>query len=113
MDHTVPPDTTPPQADLNETPHVLLDPDADLVIRSRDSQMFRVLKLYIIRTSNVLGEIIQAVSDTSNTVNSGSASTRLPEIQIAAQSFLACSLSSFLYLPFSHQLSKKRWNFYQ
>ncbi|KAF8262668.1 hypothetical protein EI94DRAFT_1742976 [Lactarius quietus] len=71
---TASPDNASQQDYPNET--VLFnDPDADLVLRSRDSQTFRVLRLYIIRSSTVLGEMIRGVSDTSATVNSTSAKT--------------------------------------
>ena len=94
---TVPPDTTSPQADPNENPQEVFDPDADLVLRSRDSQTFRVLKLYIIRNSTVLDETIRAASDTSSTANIGSASTQLPEVQLSDSGTIISCLLSFIF----------------
>ncbi|KAH9023518.1 hypothetical protein EDB84DRAFT_1564690 [Lactarius hengduanensis] len=80
---TLPPDTSEsysqPQADPGpeESPpgHVLFDdPDANVVLRSGDSQIFRLPKLYIIRGSTVLSELIRAASNTSGAASAGFAS---------------------------------------
>jgi hypothetical protein len=95
---TVIPDSLSPPVDLVESPGVLFNyPDADVVLRSRGSQMFRVLKLYIIQSSSVLGELIQAPSDTSGAANSASAPTRLPEVQLSESSTILSSLLTFIF----------------
>ncbi|KAH9023515.1 hypothetical protein EDB84DRAFT_1564687 [Lactarius hengduanensis] len=96
---TVPPDTSYPQPDPDE-PHILFnDPDADVVLLSGDSQTFRVLKLYIIRSSTVLGKLIQAASNTSKSgaANSASARTRLPEVQLSDSSAILSCLLTFIF----------------
>jgi hypothetical protein len=96
--NTIPPDTASPQADPNETPRVLFnDPDADLVLCSCDSHTFRVLKLYIIRSSTVLGEMIRAASETFGTASSTSAETRLPEVQLSDSNAILSCLLTFIF----------------
>jgi hypothetical protein len=96
---TVPPDTASPQADPNETSHVLFDdPDADLILRSLDFQTFRVIRLYIIRSSAVLGEMIRAASSsTSGSADSSSSERRLPEIQLSDSSTILSYLITFIF----------------
>ncbi len=95
---TVIPDSPSPPADLVESSKVLFDyPDADVVLRSRDSQTFRVLKLYIIKSSTVLGDLIQAASDTSDAANLASAQTQLPEVQLSESSAILFSLLTFVF----------------
>ncbi len=102
---TVPPDTSypRPEADPDESPQVLFDdPDADVVLRSGDSQIFRVLKLYIARSSTVLGELIRVASKASGTAsaNSASAGTRLPEVQLYdSGTILSCLLTFIFPIP--------------
>ena len=72
------------------------DPEADVVLRSRDSHTFRVLKLYIIRSSTVLGDLIQAASDTSGT-NSSRSEERLPEVQLYDSDTILSSLLTFIF----------------
>ena len=96
------PTPLPPPADLVEPSEVLFDyPGADIAIRSRDSRVFRVLKLYVIESSSVLGELIlQAACDTSGTANSpnsASAQIRLPEVQISESSTILSSLLTFIF----------------
>jgi hypothetical protein len=100
--NTIPPDAASPQADPDETPRVLFnDPNADLVLRSCDSHTFRVLKLYIVRSSTVLGEMIRAASDTCGTENSTSAETLLPEVQLSdSGTILSCLLTFIFPEPF-------------
>ncbi|KAH9024486.1 hypothetical protein EDB83DRAFT_2527196 [Lactarius deliciosus] len=94
---TVPPDTSYPQPDPDEPPHILFDdPDADVVLLSGDSQTFRVLKLFIIRSSTVLGKLIQAASK-SGAANSASAGTRLPEVQLSDSSAILSCLLTFIF----------------
>lgn len=100
---STPPDIASPQVDHNETPRVLFnDPDADLVLRSGDSHTCRVLKLYIIRSSTVLGKMIQAASDTFGTANSTSAETRLPEVQLSESGTILSCLLTFIFPESSH-----------
>ena len=82
---TVIPEPPSPPADL-----VVLfdDPDADVILRSRDSQIFRVLKLYIIRNSNVLGNLIQAASDTED---------QLPQVKLSEYGAILSSLLTFIF----------------
>ncbi|SRR6266702_560546 len=95
---TVIPDSPSLPADLVESSKVLFnDPDADVVLRSRDSQTFRVLKLYIIRSSTVLGDLIQAASDTSDSANSASAQIQLPEVRLSESSAILSSLLTFIF----------------
>ncbi|KAH8981748.1 hypothetical protein EDB86DRAFT_3086778 [Lactarius hatsudake] len=78
--------------------HVLFDyPGADVVLRSRDSQTFRVLKLYLINCSSVLGELIQAQSDTSDTADSESTRTQLPEVHLPVSSAILSNLLTFIF----------------
>jgi hypothetical protein len=96
---TVISNSPPSPADHNFESEVLFDyPDADVVLRSRDSQTFRVLKLYIIKSSSVLGELIlQATSDTSASANSASGQTRLSEVQLSESSAILSSLLTFIF----------------
>lgn len=96
---TVPPDTASPQADLNEASRVLFDdPDADLILRSLDFQTFRVIRLYIIRSSAVLGGMIRAAgSSTSGSANSVSSERRLPELQLPDRSTILSYLITFIF----------------
>jgi hypothetical protein len=98
---TVPPDTSYPQDHPDESPQVLFDdPDADVMLRSVDSQEFRVLKLYIIRSSIVLGELIRAASNTSGAANSAGTGTRLPEVQLSdSGSIISCLLTFIFPVP--------------
>ena len=54
-------------------------PGADIVLRSQDSSLFRVPKIFIINGSPILGELIQRVFDSSLDVN---AETSLPVVQL-------------------------------
>jgi len=95
---TVIPDSPSPPADLVESSKVLFDyPEADVVLCSRDSQTFRVLKLYIIKSSTVLGDLIQAASETSDAANSASAQTQLPEVRLSESSAILSSLLTFIF----------------
>ncbi|KAI9441848.1 hypothetical protein H4582DRAFT_1421007 [Lactarius indigo] len=93
-----PPSPTLP-TDLVESSEILFDyPDADVVLRACDSQTFRVLKLYIFKSSNVLRELIQAQIDaTSDTADSESTQTRLPEVQLPESSAILSSLLTFIF----------------
>ncbi|KAH9166774.1 hypothetical protein EDB89DRAFT_2232725 [Lactarius sanguifluus] len=96
---TVTPDPPSPPAGLVEPSlEVLFDyPGADVVLRSLDSRTFRVLKLYIINSSSVLGELIQAQSDTSDSADSESTQTQLPEVHLPVSSAILSSLLTFIF----------------
>jgi hypothetical protein len=72
------------------------DPEADVILRSCDSQIFRVLKLYIIRSSTVLSNRIRAVSDTSGSANVAG-TEGLPEVQLDVRSTILSSLLTFIF----------------
>ncbi|KAH8985602.1 hypothetical protein EDB86DRAFT_2958116 [Lactarius hatsudake] len=81
-----------------ESSNVLFDdPEADVVLRSRDSQIFRVLKLYIIRSSTVLSDLIQAASDSFRVANVTSNQERLLEVQLSDSSAILSSLLTFIF----------------
>ncbi|KAH9058193.1 hypothetical protein EDB87DRAFT_1685519 [Lactarius vividus] len=96
---TVTPDPPSPPAGLVEPNlQVLFDyPGADVVLRSRDSRMFRVLKLYLINSSSALGELIQAQSDAPDATDSESTQTQLPEIHLPVSSAIISSLLTFIF----------------
>ena len=94
-----PPSPSPsPLADSVESSKVLFDdPDADVILRSRDLQTFRVLKLYIIRSSTVLGDLIRVATDTSGTANVASNEEQLPEVKLSEYGAILSSLLTFIY----------------
>ncbi len=97
---TITPHSPSPQADSEpiESSNALFDdPEADVVLLSRNSQTFRVLKLYIIRSSTVLGDLIRAASDTSGAANVASNEERLPEVQLYDSSTILSSLLTFIF----------------
>ncbi|KAH9018776.1 hypothetical protein EDB83DRAFT_172749 [Lactarius deliciosus] len=67
-----------------------------VVLRSRDSQTFRVLKLYIIRGSTVLGDLIRATSGSSGAANISN-NEELPEVQLSDSSTILSSLLTFIF----------------
>ncbi|KAH9022509.1 hypothetical protein EDB84DRAFT_1564974 [Lactarius hengduanensis] len=88
--------------------------DADAVLRSCDSQTFRVLKLYVIRSFTVLGKLIQVASITSKSsaADSASAGTRLPEVQLSDSSaifpvYSLCLLAFIFPVPSVLHLDEK------
>ncbi|KAH9166761.1 hypothetical protein EDB89DRAFT_2075482 [Lactarius sanguifluus] len=83
---------------LVESSKVLFDyPNADVILRSHDSQTFQVLKLYIINSSTVLGELVQAAPDTSDATNSAGVQIQLPEVQLSESSAVLSSLLTFIF----------------
>jgi hypothetical protein len=96
---TITPDS-PPQAnpEPDESSNALFnDPEADVVLLSRDSHTFRVLKVYIIRSSTVLGDLIRAASDTSGNANVARSEDRLPEVQLYDSGTILSSLITFIF----------------
>ena len=95
------PDSPSPQANPETVESInplFNDPEADVVLRSRDSHTFRVIKLYIIETSTVLGDLIRAASD-SDTSNGNVARNeeRLPEVQLCESGTILSSLLTFIF----------------
>ena len=95
------PDSPSPQANPETVESInplFNDPEADVVLRSRDSHTFRVIKLYIIKTSTVLGDLIRAASD-SDTSNGNVARNeeRLPEVQLCESGTILSSLLTFIF----------------
>ena len=89
---TTPP---PPITPDDESPKTFFDdPDADIILRSRDSQEFRVLKLYIIKSSPVLGKQIEA---TPQLANSTDAETPLPIVQLSDNAAVLSTLLTFIF----------------
>ncbi len=83
-------------------------PEADVILRSRDSYEFRVLKIYIIHNSSILGEkalispnpqpkptssTIPADSD----VDSGPATNALPVVQLPIEGAILFSLLTYIF----------------
>src|SRR6266436_228676 len=83
-------------------------PEADVILRSRDSYEFRVLKIYIIHNSSILGEkalispnpqpkptssTIPADSD----VDSGPATNALPVVQLPIEGPILFSLLTYIF----------------
>src|SRR6266851_6338334 len=71
--------------------------DADITLRSCDSQEFRVLKLYIIKSSPVLSEQIQAISNPPQPALSTDAETHLPVVQLSDNSAILSTLLTFIF----------------
>jgi hypothetical protein len=69
------------------------DPDADIVLCSCDHQEFRVLKLYIIKVSPVLRELIQSASSSHHPNPTSS----LPSIQLSDSGVTLSSLLTFIF----------------
>jgi hypothetical protein len=90
--------TPPPPADPVEPSKVLFDyPGADVAIRSRDTQTFRVLKLYVIKSSSVLAKLIQVTLAPSDAISSTNARTQFPEVQLSENSTILSSLLTFVF----------------
>jgi len=90
--------TLPSNLDDQPTKTFFDYPDADIVLRSCDSQDFRVLKLYLIKSSPVLGKRIQAIPEPSScpTISSG-AQTLLPIVQLSDYGAILSSLLTFIF----------------
>ena len=68
------------------------DPDADIILCSCDHQEFRVLKLYLIKVSPVLGELIQSASSSHH----ANATKLLPSIHLSDSGAILSSLLTFV-----------------
>ena len=99
---TVSETSLPPSGDSgDEVPENLLfdDPDADIILRSCDNHEFRVLKLYIMKASLVLRELIQSASGSHVT----NATLSLPSIHLSDSGATLFSLLTFI-LPMPYVL---------
>ena len=68
------------------------DPDADVILCSCDHQEFRVPKLYVIKVSPVLRELIQSASSSHD----AKTTTPLPSIQLSDSGVTLSSLLTFV-----------------
>src|SRR6266404_4728914 len=97
---TITPDSPFPLADPGPGPFepraLFNDPEADVILRSYDFQTFRVLKLYIIRSSTVLSDLIRAASDPVGISNAND-DERLPVVQLSDRSTILSSLLTFIF----------------
>jgi hypothetical protein len=90
----------PPSSPDEEAPRTFIDyPDADIILRSCDSQEFRVLKLYIVKCSPVLSERIQAISisDPSRPAVLSDVGTPLPVVQLSDAGPTISYLLTFIF----------------
>lgn len=87
-------DVSPPPSnpDVFLENSLLDDPDADIILCSCDRQEFRVLKLYIIKVSPVLRELIQSALSSHD----ANATTSLPSIQLSDSGATLSSLLTFV-----------------
>jgi hypothetical protein len=76
-------------------PNLLFDyPGADIILRSQDSYHFRVLKIYIINSSPVLGELVQKALDTPRAADDGPS---LPMVQLPESGETLHCLLTFIF----------------
>ena len=97
---TVSEESSPPPnlGEISTVPPLFDDSDADIILRSCDHREFRVLKLYVIKASPVLREVIQ--STPSLPTASTSPGPWLPSVQLSDSSVtLSCLLSFILPMP--------------
>jgi hypothetical protein len=87
---------TPPQALPMSSPDELLenldDPDADIILCSREHRQFRVLKLYVTKVSPVLREPIQSASASQ----AANVTSSLPSVQLSDSGATLFSLLTFI-----------------
>lgn len=69
------------------------DPDADIILRSCDHHEFRVLKLYLIKVSPVLRELIQSASNSHAAAN---ATVALASVQLSDSGATLSGLLTFI-----------------
>src|SRR6266403_348944 len=83
-------------------------PEADVVLRSRDSYEFRVLKIFIVHGSSILGEKVLISSNphpepTTSTIpadsdgDSGPATNALPVVQLPIEGAILFSLLTYIF----------------
>jgi BTB/POZ domain len=93
------PNTPPPPSSPDTEPlkGFVDDPDADLVLRSCDSQEFRVLKLFVIKNSPVLDKQIQASSESPQAAISTNTHSPLPVVQLPDTGVILSALLTFIF----------------
>ncbi|KAH9080632.1 hypothetical protein EDB83DRAFT_1002714 [Lactarius deliciosus] len=97
---TVPARSSSPHLNPDKPPKLVLldDPDADFILRSSDLQEFRVLKIYLIKSSPVLHELILESSASTNFPDSSTSPNVgvLPYIQLPENGTILSSLLTFI-----------------
>ena len=88
----------------DEVLEILDDPDADIILRSREHRKIRVLKLHVTTASPVLCELIQSAS----TSHAPSPTSPLPSVQLPDSGAILSSLLTFILpvlpvLPSTHE----------
>jgi hypothetical protein len=68
------------------------DPDADIIICSREHHEFRVLKLYVTKVSPVLRELVQSASSS----HAANATSSLPSVKLSDSTSTLSSLLTFV-----------------
>jgi len=98
---TITPGSHSPQADpasLGSFKELFDDPEGDTILCSCEYQSFRVLKLYIVRSSIVLGDLIRAASESSGgDANIANGNEPLPVVQLSDRSTILSSLFTFIF----------------
>lgn len=92
--------SSPPPSTDEEPSRTLVDyPDADIILRSCDSQEFRLLKLYIVKCSPILSERIQAISISgpSRPAVLSDVGTPLPVVQLPDCGAILSCLLTFIF----------------
>ena len=69
-------------------------PGADIVLRSQDTSLFRVPKVYIASSSSILGDLIQRVLDSPHDPN---AEASLPVVQLPESGEILYCLLTFIF----------------
>jgi hypothetical protein len=82
---------------MNPLKYCSTTPTQMSLLRSRDSQVFHILKLYIIESSSVLEELIQAACETFGADDFANAQIRLPEVHLSESSPILSSLFTFIF----------------
>jgi BTB/POZ domain len=86
-----------PQRDGSCT-KVFDDPDADIILRSCDAQDFRVLRLYIVKSSPVLKGVVQAAtSNPSHVAVIPDATVPLPVVKMSDKGTILSCLLTFIF----------------
>ena len=92
-DRETPPPPSNSAQDRPPQEQPLDDPDADIILRSCDHHEFRVLRLYIVKVSPVLRELIRSALD----VHVSDSPSSLPSIQLSdSGATLSCLLTFIL-----------------
>ncbi|KAH9976386.1 hypothetical protein BGW80DRAFT_916515 [Lactifluus volemus] len=93
-----------PQQSSSHSTKLFDDPDADIILRSCDCQDFRVLRLYVLKSSPVLEGLIRAAaSNISDAVIIPDAETSLPVVEMSERGAILSCLFTFTF-PMSPSL---------